>query len=94
MRTLEKFNYKNSIVFYAQLEEAKKRLLELCVREIDGVRTSDVSVVRYNMAREDLKAEFPTEVIGMLDASGFINEVLSADEKKWLKVRKERGGRS
>lgn len=72
------------------LENAKARLLELCTREVQGQINHDVSVLRYNMAREELKLEFPWEVIGRLDASGFIKTILCEDEKVWLRKRKEK----
>ena len=82
------FNAGNVQSFQEQLEEAKKRLLELCERTVNGEINTDVSVVRYNMAREQLKSEFQLEVIGMLDASGFINDILCEAEQKWLRARK------
>ena len=82
------FNRENKERFEALLEQAKVKLLELCVREINGSINSDVSVIRYNMARQELKSEFPLEVIGMLDASGFINKILCHEENKWLRARK------
>ena len=84
------FNAQNVEAFYAQLEEAKARLLVLCERQLEDRVCNDVSVVRYNMAREELKSEFPLEVIGMLDASGFINTILCEAERKWLDARKHR----
>jgi len=88
-----KFTKENKANFEALLEQAKARLLVLCERTVNDQVNTDVSVVRYNMAREQLKAEFPVEVIGMLDASGFINEILCEAEIKWLSYRKK-GGRS
>lgn len=84
------FNRENKAEFEALLERAKDRLLELCQREINGSVNSDVSVIRYNMARQEMKSEFPLEVIGMLDASGFINSILCPEERMWLRARKER----
>lgn len=88
MEKLINFTAQNVHAFYTQLEKAKARLLELCKREIDGVVTTAVSVSRYNIARQEMKQEFPVEVIGMLDASGFINEILSEEEKTWMADRK------
>lgn len=68
------------------LEQAKQDLVELCRRP--GLETEfDISVDRYNMAREDLKHMYPMEVIFMLDGSGFINKILSPEEKKWVAER-------
>jgi hypothetical protein len=98
MRTI-RFNAANVAEFKAQLEQAKKDLVTLCEREVSGEVNCDISVDRYNMARQELKSKYPVEVIGMLDASGFINDILCEDEKAWIKARKEeskkrKGGRS
>ena len=85
-----RFNATNVVEFGRLLEEAKNSLLAKCVRIIDGESNIDYSVIRYNMAREELKSEFPLEVIGMLDASGFIKTILSPDERKWLRARKQK----
>ena len=74
MNTKEKFQ---------QLEKAKARLVEIC-------DSKEISVVRYNFAREELKKEFPVEIISMLDASGFIKAILSEKEKEWMKERRAR----
>ena len=89
MRTIQ-FNAANVDAFYAQVEEAKAQLVKLCERQLDDRVCMDISVARYNMSREELKQEFPLEVIGMLDASGFINEILCDAESTWLRVRKVR----
>ena len=89
MRTIQ-FSSENAEGFYAQLEKLKERIVDLCGREIDGRMDFDVSVDRYNMARQELKEEFPLEVIGMLDASGFINRILCKEERKWIHERKLR----
>ena len=84
------FNRENIEKFRELLEEAKAALLSKFVRHINGEVNIDGSVIRYNMAREELKSEYPLEVIGMLDASGFIKKVLSHAERAWLRARKMR----
>jgi len=71
-----------------QLELAKKRLLTLCERELSSGTCKKVSVDRYNLARTELRKEFPIEVICMLDSSGFINEILCQEEKDFIRARK------
>jgi len=96
MKTIKfdfQFNSRNVEAFYVLLEQLKVRLVGLCVREIDGRVCRKISVTRYNMARQELKAEFPLEVIGMLDASGFINTILCQEEQDWMKARKLRSKR-
>lgn len=89
-----KFNASNTNDFKYELVVVKIRLVELCARQLEDRVCTDISVDRYNMARAELKEIYPVEVICMLDASGFINEILCPAEKAWIKERKlAKGGK-
>ena len=73
--------------YQADLVEAKKELLAMCK---DNNPTGYISMVRYNDAREKLKSKYDAQVIFMLDASGYVNQILHPEEKAWLKERNNR----
>lgn len=74
--------------FHDQLEELKLRIRKDCERMVDGEVNTDFSVTRYNMARDKFKDQYPVEVVCMLDSSGFVHELMSDQEKEWMKYRR------
>ena len=71
----------------ADLEQLKSEILGVC---LVGNPQNDISVARYNMARDKVKDKYDSQVVFMLDSSGYVNQIISAQEKQWLKHRNSR----
>lgn len=81
----------NHLTMYIS-EKAKERQKQLtaCKARMRSIlsKVPNVSVADYNEARDQVKKEYPMEIIALLDSSGFIHKVISETEKEWLKKRK------
>lgn len=76
-----------------QFSQAKEELKAFCEREtLNGELYVGIpnTVERYNEGRKELKKKYDTQVICILDRSGYIHELISETEKEWLINRKRK----
>lgn len=72
--------------FQEGLDDLKSRMIPMC-KEMNYRKYFSIpnSVERYNEVRDMLKGQYDSQVIFMLDGSGFINEVTTPSEREWTK---------